>query len=210
MDNASAVRLADAVVARMAKLRRSRRQVNLRGGPTEPTMLKIERAEARSLTSKTLRKINIGLDWAPGSAENIYFTAGNPTELPNRTEFVVGPPGVHVDVETITALITVAREIGDLAESESLAMQSAAQRLNATIQPLYARFVTQLLEANRRQGGALGLLVTVLGPFLDRPLDPTCDDEEEGLYRRWLAGMRLDIDESTSKRFEARFAEASA
>ncbi|WP_431949230.1 hypothetical protein [Nocardia lijiangensis] len=210
MDNASAVRLADAVVARMAKLRRSRRQVHLRGGPTEPTMLKIERAEARSLTSKTLRKINVGLDWAPGSAENIYFAAGNPTELPNRTGIVVGPPGVYVDVETITALITVAQEIGDLAESESLAMQAAADRLNATIQPLYARYVTQLLEANRRQGGALGPLMTILGPFLDRPIDPARDDEEDGLYRRWLAGMRLNIDESTRNRFEARLTEASA
>ncbi|WP_024802749.1 hypothetical protein [Nocardia sp. BMG51109] len=209
MDNAPAARLADAVAARMAKLHRSRRQVHLRGGPTEPTMLKIERAEAQGLTSKTLRKLNAGLDWAAGSAENVYFAAGNPTELPHRSGIAVGPPGVFADVETITALIVAAQEIGDLAEAESPAMRAAADRLHTAVQPLYARFVTQLLESNRRQGGALGPLMTVLGPFLDRPLDPARDDEEEGLYRRWLAGMRPDIDESTRTRFETRLAEAS-
>ncbi|WP_330179093.1 hypothetical protein OHB26_21630 [Nocardia sp. NBC_01503] len=207
-DDASARRLADVVVARMGALHRSRRQVHLHGGPTEPTMLKIERGEARGLTPKTLRRVNVGLDWTAGSAENVYFTGGNPTPLKERTGIISGPPGVYVDAETITELITAAREIGDLAETETPAMRSAAERLDAAIQPLYARYVTQLLEANRRRGGALGPLVTILGPYLDRPIDPARDNEEEALYRRWLAGIRVDLDESTRQRFEARFGEA--
>lgn len=210
IDDASARRLAEVVVARMGALHRSRRRVHLRGGPTEPTLLKIERGEARGLTPKTLRRLDVGLDWTSGSAENVYFAGGNPTPLKERTGIVAGPPGVYVDAETITELITTAREIGDLAESEAPAVQAAAERLNAAIQPLYARFVTQLLEANRRQGGALGPLVTILGPYLDRPIDPARDNEEEALYRRWLAGMRVELDESTRQRFEVRLAEASA
>ncbi|MGV9411652.1 hypothetical protein ACWDOP_17205 [Nocardia sp. NPDC003693] len=208
-DDASARRLARVVLARMGAMHRSRRQVHLHGGPTEPTMLKIERGEARGLTPKTLRRLDIGLDWTSGSAENVYFTGGNPTPLKERTGIVAGPPGVYVDAETITELITVAREIGDLAEAGTPAAQAAAHRLNAAIQPLYGRYVTQLLEANRRRGGALGPLVTILGPYLDRPVDPAHDNEEEALYRRWLAGMRIDLDETTRRRFEARFAEAS-
>ncbi|NNH69337.1 XRE family transcriptional regulator [Nocardia uniformis] len=209
-DDTSARRLAEVVVARMGALHRSRRRVHLRGGPTEPTLLKIERGEARGLTPKTLRRLDIGLDWTAGSAENVYFAGGNPTPLKERTGIVTGPPGVYVDAETITELITAAHEIGDLAESESPSMRAAARRLDATIQPLYARFVTQLLEANRRQGGALGPLVAILGPYLDRTIDPARDNEEEARYRRWLAGMRVELDESTRRRFETRLTEASA
>jgi hypothetical protein len=181
-DDKAARHLADVVLARMKTLRRSRRQVTLHGGPTEPTMLKIERGVARNLSPSTLRKLNVGLDWAAGSAENVYFNMGGPKPLRERTGIVTGPPGVYV----------------------------YAERLSDAIQPLYARYVTQLLEANRRQGGSLGPLVTVLGPFLDRPIDPTCDDVEEALYRRWLAGTLVEIDEALRKRFEIRLAEASA
>lgn len=209
-DDKAARHLADVVRARMKTLRRSRRQVTLHGGPTEPTMLKIERGVARNLSPSTLRKLNVGLDWAAGSAENVYFNMGGPKPLRERTGIVTGPPGVYVYAETITQLITVANEIGDIAESEGPVMQAASKRLSDAIQPLYARYVTQLLEANRRQGGSLGPLVTVLGPFLDRPIDPTCDDVEEALYRRWLAGTLVEIDEALRKRFEIRLAEASA
>ncbi|MEU0539648.1 hypothetical protein [Nocardia sp. NPDC005978] len=209
-DDASATRLARIVLARMAAMHRSRRQVHLHGGPTEPTMLKIERGAAHGLTSKTLRRLDIGLDWTPGSAENVYFAGGNPTPLKERTGIVAGPPGVYIDAETITELIAAAGEISALTESGSPAQQAAARRLNATVQPLYGRYVTQLLEANRRRGGALGPLVTILGPYLDRPVDPEHDNAEEALYRRWLAGLRPDLDEPTTRRFELRFAEASA
>lgn len=209
MDDTSARRLADAVRRRMAEFvpPRSRRQVYLHGGPTEPTLLAIERAEARDLTPKTLRKLNVGLDWEPGSAEEVYFRGGRPKPVAGRVGMVTGPRGVYVDSEFVTRLITVSQEISDLAESEAPAMRAAAERLGAAVQPLYARYVTQLLEANRRQAGALGPLVAVLGPFLDRVVDQG-DDEEEALYRRWLAGLHVELDKSTQRRFEARLAEA--
>lgn len=211
MDDACARRLANAVLARMAEFKppRSRRQVYLHGGPTEPTLLAIERAEARTVKPKTLRKLNVGLEWEPGSAEDVYYSSGKPRPVVGRTGIVVGPRGVYVEGGVVTQLITVAHEIGDLAESGAPAMRAAAERLDAAIQPLYARYVTQLLEANRRQGGALGPLVAVLGPFLDRVVDQ-CDDEEEALYRRWLAGLHIDLDKSMKQRFETRLAEAEA
>ncbi|MEU7765071.1 XRE family transcriptional regulator [Nocardia sp. NPDC049190] len=208
MDDACARRLADAVLARMAEFTpsRSRRQVYLHGGPTEPTLLAIERSEARTVKPKTLRKLNIGLDWEPGSAEDVYYNSGKPRPVAGRSGIAIGPRGVFVEGPVVTQLISVAHEIGDLAESASPAMRAASGRLDAAIQPLYARYVTQLLEANRRQGGALGPLVAVLGPFLDRVIDQG-DDEEEALYRRWLAGLHLDLDKSMRQRFETRLAE---
>ena len=134
----------------------------------------------------------------------MYYQGGHPTPKRGRGDIAVGPPGVVVPAETIGRLIAVAQEIATLAESEAQAMRSASARLDAAIQPLYARYVTQLLEANRRQGGALGPLVAILGPFLDRPIDEHDDDAEEALYRRFLAGMPVGIDDATRMRFQAR------
>ncbi|WP_067471643.1 hypothetical protein [Nocardia amamiensis] len=203
LDDASAKRLRDFVAARMGQLGRSRRQVSLRGGPTEPTMLKIEREQARRLEPETLRRLNVGLDCEPGSAENV-IAGRQPTPKRGGTDIAVGPPAVEVPVDTITALVAAAAEINRLAQSEAPAMQQAAEHLDAAVQPLYSRYITQLLEANHRQQGALGPLVALLGPFLDRPIDPDQEDDEEPLYRRWLAGMCPDLDDATTMRFRAR------
>ncbi len=204
MDKASAARLRRLVIARREELRRSRRRIHQMGGPTEPTLLKIERGQVTTLETATLRNLDVGLDWEPGSAAKVA-AGGNPTPLRRRGSMAVGPTDVVVSAEIIGRVLTVAQEINDLAKSEAPAMQDAARRLDAAIQPLYSRYVTELLETNRRQNAALGPLVAMLGHLLDQPLDQCADDErEEALYRRWLAGIQVELDAATTTRFSER------
>ncbi|WP_157101465.1 helix-turn-helix domain-containing protein [Nocardia shimofusensis] len=202
MNKDTARQLGQAVVERRDQLNRSRRQVALMGGPTEPTLLRIERGEAGRISANTLHKLDVGLAWEPGSAQQL-ITGGEPIPLRRGSTIEVAPSYIVVPAETISGLLAVAREISELAEADS-ALREASQRLDDCIQPLYSRYITQLLETNRLHGGALGPLVALLGPFLDRPTDPADADWEEARYRRWLAGIRIDMDEATRKRFEAR------
>ncbi|MGQ4599679.1 hypothetical protein [Nocardia sp. R6R-6] len=190
------------MVARREQLNRSRRQVTLMGGPTEPTLLKIERGEAGRLSTNTMHKLDVGLAWEPGSAQQV-IVGGDPIPLRRNASIEVAPSYIVVPAETIAGLVVVAREISELATPNS-ALNEASQRLDKCIQPLYARYVTQLLETNRLHGGALGPVVALLGPFLDRPAHPDDADWEDARYRRWLAGIHVDMDDATCARFEAR------
>ncbi|SUD49571.1 Uncharacterised protein [Nocardia otitidiscaviarum] len=209
MDEATAARLARLVLKRRQDLGVSRRQVSLTGGPTEPTMLKIERGQARRMEPDTMRKLDFALRWEPGTAAAIV--AGDdpaPLQRGRGRHVAVGPPLIEVSAETIGQLVRAAQELTELAPGESRRMQDATERLNTAIQPLYAQYVTKLLEANRRQGGALAPLVALLGPFLDRPVGPADHDWEDAAYRRWLAGMQVEgIDDAMRRRFEARLEE---
>ncbi|MFF2550592.1 hypothetical protein ACFVUS_06305 [Nocardia sp. NPDC058058] len=204
MDRDTARQLGRTVVQRREKLNRSRRQVALMGGPTEPTMLKIERGAAGRISANTMHKLDVGLAWEPGSAQQV-IAGGAPNPLQRNASMEVAPSYVIVPAETIARLVAVAREISELATPGST-LSAPSQRLDACIQPLYSRYVTQLLETNRRHGGALGPLVALLGPFLERPADPADPDFEDARYRRWLAGIQLELDEPTRTRFEARLA----
>src|SRR5690606_23455058 len=188
----TAQQLGRAVAERRDQLNRSRRQVALMGGPTEPTLLRIERGEAGRISANTLHKLDVGLAWEPGSAQRV-MAGGKPLPLRRDSTVEVAPSYIVVPAETIGELLAVAREISELAVSDS-ALRDASQRLDDCLQPLYSRYITQLLETNRLHGGALGPLVALLGPFLDRPADPADADGEEARYRRWLAGIRIDMD----------------
>ncbi len=206
MDETTARRLGELVRGRRERIGISRRQAGLSGGPTEPTLLKIERGQAGRISPDTMRKLDMCLEWEAGSTAAIV-AGGNPVPVGRRgsRNIALGPPAIEVPADTIGRLIRVAREISDLARVDSPQMRAAANRLDAAIQPFYGQYVTELLEANRRQGGALAPLVAVLGEFLDRPAGPGDDDWEEAAYRRWLAGMPVAIDDDMRTTFEARF-----
>ena len=68
MDRSTADRLGRLVRERLDELGLSRRQAALTGGPTEPTLLKIERGQGKRLGTDTLRKLDVALKWEPGSA----------------------------------------------------------------------------------------------------------------------------------------------
>lgn len=60
--------LAAAVAGRRSHLGRSQLDSWRRGGPSNSTMTSIEKAASRSVTTATLKKLDMGLDWVPGTA----------------------------------------------------------------------------------------------------------------------------------------------
>lgn len=65
---AAVERLATAVKRRRADANLTQLQVWKAGGPSNSTFTSIEKAKSQSISSKTLRKLDAGLDWSPGTA----------------------------------------------------------------------------------------------------------------------------------------------
>lgn len=51
------------------------------GGPSNSVMTGLESGSARSVSSKTLSKLDTALQWEPGSARRVYEEGGEPVEL---------------------------------------------------------------------------------------------------------------------------------
>lgn len=55
--------------------------VAAKGGPSNSTLTKIEGGNMTSLSRKTARTLDAGLDWQPGSARRLYNGEGEPLPL---------------------------------------------------------------------------------------------------------------------------------
>lgn len=77
----NAARLAHHVKARRTQLGLTWRDVGAGGGPTWSTLARIESAEqVKRLHGDTLRRLDVGLEWAPGSAKAV-LDGGEPTPI---------------------------------------------------------------------------------------------------------------------------------
>ncbi|WP_081633898.1 helix-turn-helix transcriptional regulator [Terracoccus sp. 273MFTsu3.1] len=72
--------LADAVRSRRASMGWTQSDVAERGGPSDTTLSKIESASPSSLAERTLRRLDTGLGWSPGTARQIYLERGSRVE----------------------------------------------------------------------------------------------------------------------------------
>ncbi|WP_114332477.1 helix-turn-helix transcriptional regulator [Rhodococcus sp. Eu-32] len=202
-------RFSDQIRERRRQLGLTRVQVRDRGGPSEPTLTKIEREELPEPSPATLAKLDAGLGWVAGSAARL-LSGGNVRAIEDREDSPVQFPNierVELDVAAIAQLVSVSTRIAELAENrpEDRELQGVASDLNDALHPIYGRYVTQLFEANRRDRGTVSPVFAVFGHLLDEPnrsTDPT--EFEERQYRRWLAGRTSGIDHSTSERFAQR------
>lgn len=70
--SSNADRLAEAVKARREELDLTQMDVWQAGGPSNTTQTRIENGELETLTRVTARKIDAGLQWAPGSAKAVF------------------------------------------------------------------------------------------------------------------------------------------
>lgn len=73
--------LADVVNARMAVLDLTNETIGDADGPSTTTMSKIRNATTDNVSPSTLRKLDTGLRWRPGSARLVAL-GGQPVELP--------------------------------------------------------------------------------------------------------------------------------
>lgn len=81
-------RLARAILDRRAELGRTQLDVARAGGPSNATLTALESGRATSTSPATLRKLDAGLDWHPGSAQAVL--AGGevrPRERPSPATF---------------------------------------------------------------------------------------------------------------------------
>ncbi|MHC9291992.1 helix-turn-helix domain-containing protein [Mycobacterium sp. LTG2003] len=78
---------------RAARGPRAQADIAANGGPSDETISKIEQGRWRPTRSvqKTLEKLEIGLGWAPGSA-NTVLAGGEPTELHTTNQSASQPP----------------------------------------------------------------------------------------------------------------------
>jgi hypothetical protein len=78
-------RLGQLVKKRRLELRRTQVDVYRAGGPSDTTLTGLEQGTATSVSKDTLRKLDVGLDWEPGSATRVYLREGDPETLPKQT-----------------------------------------------------------------------------------------------------------------------------
>lgn len=78
--SSNAQRLADAVLARREELALTQLEVAAAGGPSNTTLTVIENGLTANLTNATAKKLDRGLQWAPGSARTVWL-GGDPTPL---------------------------------------------------------------------------------------------------------------------------------
>lgn len=212
--DAAADRLANAVRGRRKELGLSQSQLRGRGGPSGPTIVRIEHAEVPLPSSVTLAKLDRALGWKPGAAKALVEDGTEPS-LAEQQPWIPGRGSSTVPIAVVTDLIGVADRIGQLADDTTLNLAELRKRLNrvhrdlaAILQPIYGSYVTHLLERNRREPAAdLNPLVPIFEHLLKTSNSP--EDDEERQYRRWLAGM-FNPDEATAERFHARWKASTA
>ncbi len=204
MDGSATERLGAAVLARRDQLKFSRRQVSLNGGPSEPTLLKIERGQGDDLGAATFRKLDIGLQWEAGSAARVV-EGGTPTAAA-RSAIAFASGGLLVPVSAVAEVTKLVGELQDLADTkQDDSLQSLSDRLAVAIRPIYGSYVTNVLEINRRSSpGGLAAILQLLGPFLDEPIPIDAGDVSEWQYRRWLAGQSVGLTKAQEQRFRRR------
>ncbi|MBY4212617.1 helix-turn-helix domain-containing protein [Rhodococcus fascians] len=203
-------RFAQRVRERRQQLGLSRIQVRDRGGPSEPTLTKIERAEINEPSPATLMKLDAGLAWAPGSSARL-LSGGEPRDVEDHksrsSATLPDVDRVAVDIATVTALVSVSTDLTELADQRpsDSDLRSIADDLGRALHPVYGTYVTQLFEANRREHGVISPVFAVFSHLLDEPNSSVDAIEfEERQYRRWLAGRTSGIDNATAERFARR------
>ncbi|MBH0775757.1 helix-turn-helix domain-containing protein [Nocardia bovistercoris] len=192
-------------------------QIGDLGGPSAPTIRKIEDGEA-AISVHTLNKLDAPLRWRPGSAARTY-AGGSPTE--ERVEPVVedasvvsGPDSIRFELSDLTALLAASGRLNDAVERGHTAephVVAAVADLNGVVSRLSARYATAMLERNGGPGRDLHPLVEMaFAHLLEVPAEVSDSAEiEERRYRRWLASRVTDIDASTEARFRSRWLAAN-
>jgi hypothetical protein len=87
------------------------------------------------------------------------------------------------------------------------AVMTSASKLAEIVRQITGAYVTDLLERNAGPGGFLHPLIEMqISHHLDAPIrNHDTEENEEQVYRRWLAHREGSIDESTRERFATRW-----
>lgn len=194
-------------------------QIGDLGGPSAPTIRKIEDGDA-AISTTTLNKLDGPLRWLPGSAARTY--AGGtpavadpaPTARHPGESVVAGPDSIRFEIADLTGLLATAGRLNDAVEKGTASdpqLVAAIGELNRVVSTLSARYATTMLERNGGPGRVLHPLVEMaFAHLLEVPAEASDATElQERRYRRWLAGRSEDVDAATESQFQARWLAAN-
>ncbi|MBF6218172.1 helix-turn-helix domain-containing protein [Nocardia gipuzkoensis] len=195
-------------------------QIGDLGGPSAPTIRKIEDGEA-AISMQTLNKLDAPLRWLPGSAARTYAggvpAADEPADASRAAgeSVVAGPDAIRFEISDLTGLLAASGRLTDAVENGRTSdpqVVAAIAELNRVVSKLSARYATAMLERNGGPGRQLHPLVEMaFAHLLAVPAESSDPGEiQERRYRRWLAGRSEDIDAATDARFRARWLAANA
>ncbi|EHI41278.1 hypothetical protein OPAG_09264 [Rhodococcus opacus PD630] len=142
---------ADVVNLRRRQLGLSLAAVATQGGPSEPTMVRIESGESPPLRVATFKKLDHALRWAEGSAATAY-EGGEPTPL--GSDEVGAPAGeVSITYSALGELVEVSAELRRLANDiDEPELSAAVDRLRTLISPHIGRVASAMLRDRGEQG----------------------------------------------------------
>jgi transcriptional regulator with XRE-family HTH domain len=220
MVTSTRARFGQFVYKRRRLLNLTQDQVTAAGGPSDAAQTRAENGTGPDPSIETLRKLDVALRWAPGSAART-LEGGSPTPLealdaeersaPSRP-LTLGPSEIPLSLDTIIEILGPHTRITKLsaAHPEVPGLADAAADLSRVVSKITGAYVTRLLEVN---GGPAGprqpLIEFAFGHLLEEP--PTADDpheREEALYRRFLYGREEGLDAATRERFWRRWEDA--
>ncbi|MBJ7322829.1 MAG: helix-turn-helix domain-containing protein [Rhodococcus sp.] len=166
--------LADVVHKRRKELGLSLAAVVERGGPSEPTMVRIESGRTPPLRAPTFRKLDQALNWQPGSAMSVYAGGEPLNEAGDERGPALRSGELRVAVGSLTALVEAANSITHAAriyEPVGGALTDAIAELRSALSPLVGRVVSAMLASNASDGLPAARVAQAIEAFMSRPAD---------------------------------------
>lgn len=200
-------RLADYVAARRRELGLTRAQVQQAGGPSVTRLSTIEEGAGPGPSAPTLQKLDVGLQWTPGSAART-LAGGLPEALPDSsgTDGLISASQVAVSVDELAGLIRAVNRLTDTYAATNTEVSDSVREVQQAASRLAGRWATEVLERNRYSNSQIpAVLELAFGHLLDAPTDGTPEPEHtERLYRRWLSGRVTDLTPEQCEQFTQR------
>ncbi|MFZ2173288.1 MAG: helix-turn-helix domain-containing protein [Rhodococcus sp. (in: high G+C Gram-positive bacteria)] len=219
MVTSTRARFGQIVYRRRRLLNLTQDQVTAAGGPSDAAQTRAENGTGPDPSIETLRKLDVALRWAPGSAART-LEGGSPTpveelDVQERQRHLpagalaLGPSEIPLELDTIIDILGPQTEIAKIsaAHPEVPGLADAAGNLTRVVSKITGAYVTRLLEVNGGPAGPRQPLVEfAFGHLLEEPTGVTDPRErEEAQYRRFLCGRDEILDSATRERFWRRW-----
>lgn len=195
---------ADVIHRRRKALGLSLAAVAAGGGPSEPTMVRIESGSTRPLRAPTFKKLDHILRWPEGSARSVY-EGGEPLADELRDEAgrraSVARGDLQVAVGTLTALVEAANSIAAAAthyERNGGPLTSAVAELRSALSPLVGRVISAMLSSNSGEGVPAARVAQAVEAFMAQPPDDetpartAANLERRELYSKLIPSTRSE------------------
>lgn len=212
------IRFGRLVVQRRRVLGLTTRDVHHAGGPSTPTLNRIEAGRVGQPSRDTLVKLDRALQWQPGSAART-FDGGLPETLepppvssPTTPQPIVATvDGVMINTETLSHLVDLVDQVARRGDSDRESDRAELHELSVLVDRLLRSWIIVQAEVwksqNELQRNEI-LINRMLGDQLRREPDPakvTPKDLEEINYLRWLLGRKEDADSADRHRWQLRW-----